>query len=132
MTTGKDLAYRYDWQEETKKGRFGSLIDWATTVVVSSNRQEDVIDHLSELTNGFTECVMRITLNGVEVDAQHLMTRLDETLDHGIESGVQEKIKEFGYFSELNEAMSRAQTAAKEALYAEMAAFGIKIPYDDY
>jgi len=132
--TDNDLAYRYNWQDEAAKsrGRDTAIVDWATIVMtVETNRDSEQFEQLSERTKGFTECEMRVTLNGIEVSAKQLLTRLEEALDYGIESGVEEKIKEFGYFSELNDAISRAQTAAKEALYAELAKIGIEIPDGD-
>jgi hypothetical protein len=59
---------RYDWQAETK-----SFLKWLLPTLIAGREN---FDDLSEVTNKFTDVVLTMQVNGIEVPTEHFIRSL--------------------------------------------------------
>jgi hypothetical protein len=104
---------------------------WIVPVLLSG-ADEDTYEEITEVTNGFTNVVLTMQVNGVEVPVEHL----EESLWRNVEKGVQEKAweicREVAQVDNLQKLLDLAKEAIERELYMHLTqGAGIKVPEED-
>lgn len=101
----------YSWVEEHKKS---SLLEWVITVLTSQLLKEDHDGwaELREKSANFTKISLTMQMNGVEVDVNHFITRLEESYKSRVEIRSYELVEDF--FEELFEPLAEARDNYRE------------------
>lgn len=113
-----DLAWRFDWQAAPE----GSLQKWLLPTILSSTFED-----LSDATSRFTDVVLTIQVNGVEVSAQQLMTDLEASYDAAVKDEARAMLDKVG-FSKLEDDLVQMRAAMRTALELRLERLGITLP----
>lgn len=117
-----DLAWRYDWQAAPTD----SFQDWLLPVLLAS-ANESKLTELTDATSEFTDVVLTIQVNGVEVDAERLVRRLEQERDQAVKIAARAMLDSVG-FGDLERDFRQAEVAFRTALELRLQAAGIALP----
>lgn len=114
-----DLAWRFDWQAAPE----GSIQKWLLPTILSPDQTAG----LSDATSRFTDVVLTIQVNGVEVSAQQLMTDLEASCNTAIKAEARKLLDSVG-FGDLERDFKQAEVAFRTALELRLERAGITLP----
>jgi hypothetical protein len=106
-------THTFDWHEENKADSF---LAWAVLTVMPSGTKNDTgfFNELSVATDNFTKCELGVTLNGVQIDAEKFIGRLDKAVDSAVEREAKKIIEEMPRLHELHEVLYNFERELKE------------------
>lgn len=129
MTSTK--AHKYNWHKENREGTF---LSWFTSAAMSMAVKYDdpgFFEEMSKATNGFSECTVGITLNGVEVDAEKFVKRLDEAIDDSVTREAASLIRDMQPLQTLLDAASDLNDAISAEIKKKAEAAGLDVTWED-
>lgn len=134
--TERDLSFTW----EMEHGRRGDkLAEFATNLMLSTVSGEDdngetlkdIFEALCETrSDEHPEFVMRVTINGVEVDAGGFIRTLERNFDWYVANGVKDKLTELRFY-ELDGIVDTMQHLIIEECKSRMRAAGMEIPHEE-
>lgn len=118
-----DLSYKFNWHDESR----GDFWSWIVVMMVSRDREtgDKQFEHISDITNKFTECEITMQLNGIDVDAKALLERLRDNMEHEATKEAQRIVRSLPHFNEIEEVLSDAQHAIQRDLLGSLQRIGI-------
>lgn len=139
----------YNWHEDPEDGRKTdeeSFIHWFVLAAISEhasmgdknpeNREKNKakFEHLSELTEKFTNIKLTMQMNGEEIEVDWLFPRLDRALTYGAERRAKAMVEEIEHNSKIHDAVDEIYSLLNDAtvhLKQKLEAAGVKIWEDD-
>lgn len=129
MSTDKK-THTFDWHKENQDNTF---LAWAlVTFAGFTTLGEEAYDRLSEATDKFQNIELGITVNGIAVDAEAFMKRLDQAVDSAVESEARKMIANMPRLNELFESVYDFEAAFKEQIIKLATDAGLEMDQDSF
>jgi hypothetical protein len=117
----------FDWHAEQAVNPDGMLA-W---LLPTTMRRDDDFERLSTLTDRFTRCELRITLNGVDMDVRAFLDGVGRTLEHAARTEAKRLVRDSAGLDEVEDAVAVARDAIRSTLLERLRAAGVAIEEAD-
>lgn len=112
------MKFEFDWEKVNK------FIHW---VLPSALGDDNDVEHLSHVTDGFTRCELGITLNGVELDAEKFLEALRWNYEDRTRQEARRMVNDLIDCAPLNDIMLDLQATMERVVREKMDAAGISM-----
>lgn len=130
METVMAEEYRFDWQAQGgAAGR--SFEGWLIPTLLTGTDWDATKDALHEATKGWTDVLVTVQINGVEVNAQGFFSSIDRNLTYLIEREARRLVEDDERLNDIAEAAYRFQEDCKRAAKYRLGQLGIEMREDD-
>lgn len=122
------MSHKFNWHDENEKDSF---LGWVVVNLLSDKRRKDDHDEFERLekaTDSWRDIELGITINGIEVDAEAFVHRVEESRNWAIQRGVAEKMRDIPELVELDNTISRFREAVEQKMHQIAAEHDIEIP----
>lgn len=120
----------YNWQTMDRD----EFLSWILPVAIAESAPE-LIEHLSEATNKFTEVTVVIGINGIRLDGERLLTAMYSLMQHQIKREATRLIQESPGYEKIQDAEDSVAEILKDAQRAikhRYQAAGLEFPSEDW
>lgn len=124
METGMAEEYRFDWQgQHGAAGR--SFEGWLIPTLLSGADWDVVSGPLQEATKNWTDVLVTVQINGIEVGAREFFASIDRNLTYLIEREAKRLVEEDDRLTEIGEAAALFEADCKRAAKYRLGQIGI-------
>lgn len=119
------MSEAFNWHSEPEGWRKNLLIN-----VVPQDKE--TFEQLSAATEKFTNVTVTMHVNGIEVDVDKFLDRIQSQFDWSVEARAKELVREVVRFDELQQTISDVEHAVKRDCYDKLRKLGVEIHEDDW
>lgn len=125
-----ELTHTFSYQDEPES----SFLKWAMLTFMPPDAHETKwIERASEATDHFSNVELKISFNGIEVDAERFMARLDEAQDDLVKRRVSSQLAELRpHFSELEDMIHDLTVAFNRRARSLAVEHGVQVDTEDW
>lgn len=132
--TTDPTTFTFDWHNLAEFEEWEAFIGWFLMhLIVPSKEQEGTgwYEKLGDATRGFHDVELKITINGIEGNTEHLMTGIYQNMVLLARQAARDEINKIAEFHNLKKAMRALEGTVRDRLESVAREFGLTLSEEE-